>query len=141
MTHHRCPACGASLELLTLEFDELVDRLAGRLVDSVVAVHARLDRITEQLEVLMSDQSHLDTDVEELTTAYALVLKELKEQAVNAGVAHHLDFTAADALVAAAQAEAIADAPTTDAPPTDVPPVADTPTSEAPDSGAGSPES
>lgn len=101
--------------------------------------HELLVRITKQLAVLdrkvdklMSDQSHLDTDIQAIGTQFATVVAELKAQHA-AGTP--LDFTAADALVATVTGEAAADAPATDAPPADAPP-ADTPPDPDPNAPA-----
>ena len=60
-----------------------------------------------------ADQAHLDAIVGAETAALAAIITELKAQHA-AGVP--LNFTAADAFVASAQAEAAADAPVVPAP-------------------------
>lgn len=66
-----------------------------------------------------ADQAHLDANVAAETAALASIVAELKAQHA-AGTP--LDFTKADAFVAAAQAEAAADKPVVVTPPV-VPPV------------------
>lgn len=76
-----------------------------------------------RMEIIMTqfadDQAHLDADVTAETTALATIIAELKAQHA-AGAP--LDFTKADAFVAAAQAEATTDAPAVVTPPVVTPP-------------------
>jgi uncharacterized membrane protein len=73
----------------------------------------RIQQLTEGMNAMTSDQSHLDQDVTELQTGFAEVVAELKAQAA---AGQPLNFAAADALVGTVQAEATADAPPAPAP-------------------------
>lgn len=77
------------------DLSELAETICCRLDGQFSALNRKVDR-------LMSDQSHLDTDVATLTSFVTDILAEvtaLKDQPAAAGV----DFTALDALVAQAQ--------------------------------------
>lgn len=77
-----------------------------------------------------TDQDHLEADVAGIKAALATVISELKNDAVSG---NKLDFASADALLAAVQGEAVADAPVVVAPPVeaavDAPPAAPVPAS------------
>ena len=72
-----------------------------RIEHSVRIIRGQLDRINDQQEQIMSDQSHLDTDATEIETAIAAVLAEIAT--LKAGNPA-LDFTNVDKAVADLQA-------------------------------------
>lgn len=79
------------------------DHVLARLtrLESTVEIHTRLIRIlSHELEQLMSDQSHLDSDVAELTTDFAAIKDEIAKLEAAAAAGQPLDFTALDAVVA-----------------------------------------
>jgi hypothetical protein len=65
-------------------------------------------QLTRLEHLIMSEQAHLDQDVQAIAASVATIVTELKAQSA-AGVP--LDFSAADALVQSVQGEATADAP------------------------------
>lgn len=83
-------------------------RWARVLITNQEHVIEHLHRIEHIMTEVTANQAHLDTDIAAITDSFATVIAELKAAAA-AGTP--LDFAAADALVAAVQAEAAADAP------------------------------
>lgn len=72
----------------------------------------------EQGEIkLTSDQAHLDTDIADIDAKFSDAIQHLKDQIAAGTPAGLLDFSKADALVAKADAEDVADTPAAPAAP------------------------
>jgi peptidoglycan hydrolase CwlO-like protein len=90
--------------------------------DHLNRLHQSLRDLHQKADQLMSDQSHLDTDVQTLTSYFGSIEDEIASLKGQPGAAA-LDFTGLDALVATVKAAV--PAPTTDtAPPADTAPAA-----------------
>lgn len=80
-----------------------MNRSFDTLLENLRTIHRKLDRLTESVDHIMSDQSHLDTDITALSGYFADIEAEVANLKAQPA-ADALDFTALDALVASAKA-------------------------------------
>lgn len=71
----------------------------------------RIQHLEEREHKMSADQDHIEADVAAIKGAFTSAIDELKAQIAAGTSAAALDFTSLDAVTAAVQAEANADAP------------------------------
>jgi hypothetical protein len=90
------------------------------IVRRLVWLTARTETLEERLNIVTTDQEHLDQDVAQIDAKFSDAIQHLKDQIAQGVPAEQLDFSRADSLVQKADAEDAADTPA----PVDQPPAA-----------------